>query len=89
MTKLNQFNYISKGFDTFTTLVGDQFIKLDGENGKNTSYSTQNPKFKKNNYGYLEIQIDTEKLKIQGSTSSYEKMEAKFSSFFLFVSTAN
>jgi hypothetical protein len=54
-------------------------------NGKTIHYSKQTPLLTKNNYGYNEMQIDTDKLQMQGSSASNELKLAKYSTLFLTI----
>ena len=80
-----RYNYDSKGFGELNTYGGDltTTFPLYGPNGPVVSYSSQYPKFTKNNYGYNEFKIDTDNFKMQGSSAAYKLELAKYSSLFL------
>ena len=65
------------------TYGGDQFTQFIKYTGKNISWITEQPVFKKNDYGYNEFLINTDELELMGSSTSHKLLTAKYSSFFL------
>jgi hypothetical protein len=53
------------------TYGGNEFTQFIKPDGKNISWITELPVFKKNVYGYNEFLIDTNELELMGSSQSH------------------